>query len=134
MRGMRMLAILLLAGLAACESLNLGPDGGRWRAGPEGALQAERVSERIRLTNTGSRPIYFHVIDSELATRALWGPCLDPACRHVEPGGRVVTDWPEFDAGAPGGGLVALVYWWYLVRDGRNGFAVDSLRVVPVSR
>jgi hypothetical protein len=135
MRRMRCLGVLLLTALAACDGLATGvPFLSRHAAGAEDALRAEGTRQGIRLTNQGRAPIYYHVIDSEIAPRALWGPCLGTRCPRVEPGAQTTTPWPEYEAGRPGAGEVALVYWWYLVRDGRGTLAVDSLRVVPVRR
>jgi hypothetical protein len=135
MRRMRWAGVLLLTALGACDGLATGvPFLSRHAAGAEDVLRAKGTPEGIRLTNEGRVTLYYHVIDGEIAPRALWGPCLGTHCPRVEPGAQTTTPWPEYEAGRPGAGEVALVYWWYLVNDGRRGLAADSLRVVPVRR
>jgi len=118
----------LLVGLvcvcsAACGS-STGPIGGR--------LVVHAAPPELRLTNQSPAPVYVFVIESELAIRANWAPCTDPAqCRSIPVGITEELAYTDI-AGYTASATRAIVYWWHLVPGEGGGFTPDSIRAVGV--
>lgn len=121
---------LVLATL--CLSALLGGCSGTSPLDPAVPLNVSAAaSQSLRLQNTSARPIYYLVMERDLAALANWAPCTDPAaCPRVDPDGKVRVDYSQITGYEPGA-QEAIVFWWHLVeRDGR--WAVDHVRSVVV--
>jgi hypothetical protein len=76
--------------------------------------------------------IYTLPIEAELAARANWAPCSDPAhCSGIKPWESQELPYAQI-TGYAAGATHAIVYWWHLVPDGTTGFKPDSIRAVVV--
>jgi hypothetical protein len=104
----------------ACTS-STGPIGGQVRVNP--------TPPTLQLTNESPAPVYIFVIEADLAIRANWAPCTNPAqCRAIQVGATDQLPYTDI-AGYTESATHAIVYWWHLVRRG-GGYEPDSIRAV----
>lgn len=126
MRKSLVLATLCLSVLLAGCSEAPGP------LDPSAPLNVSVASRSLRLENQGSRTIYYLILESDLAARALWAPCTRPdePCARLEPYAAVQVPYSDISGYEPGS-REAIVYWYHLLeRDG--GWEVDEIRSVRV--
>jgi hypothetical protein len=131
---LRLLLPALALAAAACDDGTTGPadgplpnvGGGLWA----GNVTAASAPGAVVLGNNTTRPVGYFLIERELATRALWGPCTArTGCPSIAPGERKTIPAAEI-AGVGPGKRDVLVYWWHLV-EGRDGtLRPDSVRAV----
>jgi len=87
----------------------------------------------LNLTNQTAGPVYSFVIDRGAAAYTDWGPCTDPnTCAAIQVGGTNTLAYTQI-AGYSSTSTGAIVYWWHLAPDGKNGFRPDSVRAVVTS-
>ncbi|MDF1505523.1 hypothetical protein [Roseisolibacter sp. H3M3-2] len=131
---MRPLLLLSILTLAACDDGVVTPGGeplpnvdGIWA----GNVAVAPAPGGVVLGNNTTRPVGYFVIERELATRALWGPCTArTGCPTVAVGERKTVPASQI-SGVEAGKRDVLVYWWHLV-EGRDGaLRPDSIRAVP---
>ena len=104
----------------ACTS-STGPIGGQLRVNP--------APPALQLTNESPAPVYIFAIEADLAIRANWAPCTDPAqCRSIKVGATDDLAYADI-AGYTPSATHAIVYWWHLVCSG-DGYRPDSIRAV----
>lgn len=121
-----LLALLCLSALlAGCKSP--GP------LDPSAPLDVSVASRTIRLENQSSRTIYYSILTTELAARALWGPCTRPdeGCASLEPHARAEVPYSRI-AGYERRSREALLRWWHLVERSDGGWPVDEVRQVRI--
>ena len=59
-----------------------------------------------------------------------WVPCRDPnTCPAIKAGGTSALAYSQI-VGYSSTSTEAIVYWWHLGPDGKNGFRPDSVRAV----
>jgi hypothetical protein len=97
-----------------------------------GVVTATRVAGGVELVNGDDSPVAWAVWNPEFL--GLFGPCTHagPTCPRLAPGGRVVVPLDAVTGATPTMRTEA-AYWWHVTPDGRGGFAVDTVRVVPVT-
>jgi hypothetical protein len=82
----------------------------------------------LRLSNSGTKPVYYFLVESGLLTRMNWTPCTDPQhCPHVPPKGEVAVPYTSISGYSPEAKSAA-VHWWYLVPTRDGAFAPDRIR------
>lgn len=87
----------------------------------------------LNLTNQTATAVYTFVIDRGAAAYTDWAPCSDPyACVAIKGGGTNALAYAQI-AGYSSTSTEAIVYWWHLVPDGKDGFRPDSVRSVVTS-
>ena len=95
-----------------------------------GELAVRAVAPVLELTNHSSAPVYVFSIDRAAAAYTDWGPCTNPtACAAISAGATSSLPYSQIDAYSTSS-TQAIVYWWHLVADGKDGYRVDSLRAV----
>lgn len=98
----------------------------------EPELTVSATPPELRLVNSGTKPVYYFVVESGLAIRMNWAPCTDPkSCPRVPPKGEVAVPYSSISGYSPEA-KSALVYWWYLVPTREGAFAPDSIRALGV--
>ncbi len=112
-------ALLLTAGLAACESSTFVLDGPLAVRARDGALEVR---------NETDAPVYLMVIERESSAVVDWIPCRDPqTCDGLAPGEERTIRHDEIVGYEPGE-REAVVHWWHLEPRQGGGFAPDSVR------
>ena len=129
---MRRLLLLSILTFAACDDGTSAPGGGPLpNVGggfSAGNVTATAAPQAVVLGNNTTRPVGYFLIERELATRALWGPCTArTGCPGIAPGERRTIPAAQI-AGVEPGKRDVIVYWWHLV-EGRDGaLRPDSIR------
>lgn len=96
-------------------------------------LIARMAGDRLELTNTSTRAVYFFAADREALAVVDWAPCIDPdPCEAVPPMStrRLARDEVAFLTPAT---REIVVYHWHLVpAPGGEGVAWDEIRQLIV--
>jgi hypothetical protein len=95
---------------------------------PQGELLDTFSAERhLTLINRTDDPVYFIVVESELAARTLFFICSDPVdCRHVAPGASVSIAYTQIAGYQPG--RQAVVLHWRIIGNPMFGYHADEVR------
>lgn len=124
-----MLALLLTVLLTASCSQLL--DSGQ----AAGKMEVRAAPPNLVLTNTGDESIHYLVFEADVAARALWGPCTNPAqaeCPPLKPGQKRTLPLRDIYGYEAGKGQRVIVYWWHLVPDGQGRWRVDGMQSAQV--
>jgi hypothetical protein len=99
---------------------------------PSAPLNVSVASRSLRLENQNSRAIYYLVMTSDLAARALWAPCTSPEqpCARLEPQATAQVPYSQI-SGYEQGSREAILFWYHLVESG-GGWRADEIRSVRV--
>jgi hypothetical protein len=92
-------------------------------------------SSSLRIANSTGLPVYYFVVECQLAARINWAPCTDPSrCAAVAPNGEGSVPYDQI-SGYQAGASQAIVYWWHLEPSADGRFQADSIRakVVPLA-
>lgn len=107
-------------------------------AGPEnagavgGTLAAEFEDDGVRLENGTGQKVYYLLYDPEVL--ALYARCVAPTCPGIEPGATTVVPF-HLIPGSHGSALDEVVIeYWNLAEDGADGWRVEDLRTLTLSR
>ena len=126
LRRLMMLGALFASSLAGgCG----GPTDARVYNGP---VRVRVSAPELRLSNTTGEPIYFRVIEQEIATLIDWMPCIDPvACPGVAVGETRRVPYSQI-VGYESGRKEAIVYWWHLASKPGGGYAMKQFTSVVI--
>ena len=95
-----------------------------------GELAVRAAPPGLELTNHSSAPVYSFAIDRGAAAYTDWAPCTNPtACSAIGVGATSSVPYAQI-AGYSTASKEAIVYWWHLVADSKEGYRIDSLRAV----
>lgn len=127
MRKSLVLAMLCLSAVLAGCGESPGP------LGPSAPLNVAVESRSLLLKNENSRTIYYLIMTSDMAARALWAPCTSPEqpCARLEPNASVQVPYSQI-SGYERGSREAIIFWYHLLEQDGGGWRADEIRSVRV--
>lgn len=127
MRKPLILIVLCLSSLLAGCGESPGP------LDPSAPLNVSVASRSLLLKNENSRTIFYLIMTSDMAARALWAPCTSPEqpCARLEPQESVQVPYSQI-SGYERGSREAVIFWYHLVPQEVGGWRADEIRSVRV--
>lgn len=98
-----------------------------------GAVVASATTGGVRLTNRGDQAIWYALFESDLASRSLFTPTVDPRGPTVAAGADTLVPWTTA-TGYRAGARRYVVYWWTRVSPPEGPPRAGPIQTVDVLR